>query len=108
MGSRALGGWLAGRCSGSLAAGREDLRPAPPRDEPREHREPGPVSRVIPYPAGVPAQHLASQPSPRQPRCRNGQVNDVIEFLGGTGLWLAGLGASLQEDDAGYMTIHLK
>jgi hypothetical protein len=30
-------------------------------------------------------QHLASQPSPHQPRRRNGQVNDLIEFPGGTG-----------------------
>jgi hypothetical protein len=45
---------------------REDLRPAPVRDEPREHREPGPVGGLVPYPAGVPAQHRVLVPEHQQ------------------------------------------
>ena len=114
------------RCQASSVAGvtGEDLRPAPPRDEPGKHGEPDPVGRFVPHPPGVAAQHRVlvpeyqqlgvlppvlpdhqhsqaenpahqqtadleqhpvSQPSPHQPRSQNGQVNNTIEFPGGTG-----------------------
>src|ERR1017187_7463663 len=36
---------------------RKDPGPAPPRDEPCERGEPGPVGWLVPDPARVPAQH---------------------------------------------------
>ena len=45
---------------------REHLRPAAARDEPGERGEPGPVSGVVPYPAGVAAQHRVLVPEHQQ------------------------------------------
>ena len=45
---------------------REDLRPAPARDEPGKRGEPGPVGGFVPYPAGVPAQHRVLVPEHQQ------------------------------------------
>jgi len=44
----------------------EDLRPAPPGEEPRQRREPQPVSRVIPDPADVAAEHRVLVPEHQQ------------------------------------------
>jgi hypothetical protein len=40
----------------------EDFAPAPARDEPRQRGEPGPVSRLVPDPAGVPPQYRVLMP----------------------------------------------
>ena len=45
---------------------REDFSPAPARDEPRQRGEPGPVSRLIPYPAGRPSQDRVLVPEHQQ------------------------------------------
>ncbi|MGH3223416.1 MAG: hypothetical protein ACRDPY_32815 [Streptosporangiaceae bacterium] len=41
-------------------------RPAAPRDEPHERGEPGPVTRLVPHPASVPAQHRVLVPEHQQ------------------------------------------
>src|SRR6266568_5709363 len=44
----------------------EDPCPAPPGEEPRQHREPQPVSRVVPDPADVAAEHRVLVPEHQQ------------------------------------------
>ena len=44
----------------------EDLGPAPTRKKPGRRGEPHPVGRVVPYPAGVPAQHRVLVPEYQQ------------------------------------------
>ena len=44
----------------------EDVGPAPAREEPCQRGEPHPVARLIPYPAGVPAQHRVLVPEHEQ------------------------------------------
>src|SRR6266545_6726577 len=44
----------------------EDLCPAPPGEEPRQRREPQPVSRVVPDPADVAAEHRVLVPEHQQ------------------------------------------
>src|ERR1017187_8593778 len=46
---------------------RKDPGPAPPRDEPRERGEPGPVGWLVPHPPRVPAQHRILVPENQQP-----------------------------------------
>ena len=45
---------------------REDPGPLPPRDERGQRGEPGPVGRLVTYPAGVPAQHRVLVPEHQQ------------------------------------------
>ena len=45
---------------------REDPGPLPPRDEWGQRGEPGPVGRLVTYPAGVPAQHCVLVPEHQQ------------------------------------------
>src|SRR5258706_7943238 len=44
----------------------EDFGPAPARYKPRQRGEPGPVSRLVPHPAGVPAQYRVLMPEYQQ------------------------------------------
>ncbi len=44
----------------------EDLGPAPARYKPRQRGKPGPVSRLIPHPAGVPPQYRVLMPEHQQ------------------------------------------
>ena len=44
----------------------EDVGPAPARQEPCQRGEPHPVARLVPYPAGVPAQHRVLVPEHEQ------------------------------------------
>jgi hypothetical protein len=44
----------------------EDLGPAPARYKPRKRREPGPVGRLVPHPAGVPPQDRVLMPEHQQ------------------------------------------
>jgi hypothetical protein len=57
------------RCQAISVAGvtGKTSAPALPRDEPREHREPGAAGGLVPYPAGVPAQHCVLVPEHQQP-----------------------------------------
>ena len=45
---------------------REDPGPPPPRDEPGQRSEPGPIRWLVPGPADVPAQHRVLMPQHRQ------------------------------------------
>jgi hypothetical protein len=45
---------------------REDFGPAPARYKPRQRGEPGPVGRLVPYPAGVPPQDRVLVPEYQQ------------------------------------------
>ena len=45
---------------------RKDPGPVPPRDEPCERGEPGPVGWLVPHPARVPAQHRVLVPEHQQ------------------------------------------
>jgi hypothetical protein len=45
---------------------REDPGPAAPRDEPGQRGEPGAVTGLVPYPAGVPAQYRVLVPEHQQ------------------------------------------
>lgn len=44
----------------------EDPSPAPARQQPCQRGEPHPVDRLVPYPAGVPAQHRVLMPEHEQ------------------------------------------
>ena len=44
----------------------EDPGPAPARHKPCQRGEPGPVARLVPYPAGVPAQYRVLVPEHEQ------------------------------------------
>jgi hypothetical protein len=44
----------------------EDFGPAPARYKPRQRSEPGPVGRLVPHPADVPAQHRVLVPEHQQ------------------------------------------
>jgi hypothetical protein len=44
----------------------KDFGPAPARHKPRQHREPGPVSRLVPHPADVPPQYRILMPEHQQ------------------------------------------
>ena len=44
----------------------EDFDPAPSRNKPRQRGEPGPVSRLVAYPAGVPPQYRVFMPEHQQ------------------------------------------
>jgi hypothetical protein len=55
------------RCQASSVSGfTGKTRPAPARHKPRQRGEPGPVSRLVPHPAGVPSQYRVLVPEHEQ------------------------------------------
>ena len=88
---RTVGGWPGRRrcscrtswrsvCGARPAASRGSpgrSRPTPPRDEPGQRGEPGPVGRLVPYPAGVSAQHRVLVPEIGWDRGRGFDVASV-------------------------------